>query len=535
MYSDFSLKYAPDQFAGFADVTMSASSAVVETPAKIDIVTLEEAGLSLEDAVAKLIEYGDDPQHPIGTKDAAYPSRSEVVFRATTDLVRRGFPELIVAGLLLNKAYGISESIHEKSDPTKYAWRQVQRALAVVKEGWPEVTREGKPKAAYRNAILCLLRLLVEIRYDLFRLRITAEGQPIQQFAGDMSDDVLAVLRKAASDKFGFDPGKMHIADAAHTLALENAFHPIRDYLDGLVWDGVVRVPTLLSTYFGAEDNELNRAFAEKTLVAAVRRVRFPGSKHDPMLVLEGAQGTGKSTAIKILAGEDNFSDQAIIALDQKAQGELLQGVWLFEVAELSGIKHTDVSHLKSFLSRDTDRFRAAYARFTASYPRQCVFIGTTNDQAYLKDETGNRRFWPVETNEIDLKGLERDRDQLWAEAAFLEAQGVPTTLPEELWAKAGELQAARIPRDPWLDTLLEVQGAELVNGEWRITTKALFGEANLNIPPSQQQDYHAKRLGQVMRELGWDGPKAFKINGKTHRGYSRPQDLETDDVPPQF
>lgn len=202
-----------------------------------------------------------------------------------------------------------------------------QQQLAAPEGGWPDQTKDGRPRASFRNAILCLLRLDVEFRYDLFRMRISVDGVAVQEFAGDMNDDALAYLRKLAVDKFGFDPGKTNIGDAAHTIALENAFHPIRDYLDGLAWDGTERLARLLIDYFDAEDTEINRAFALAAFVAAVRRVRHPGTKFDTMLVLEGPQGSGKSTAILILAGDGNFSDQSIIGLDQKVQGELLQGV----------------------------------------------------------------------------------------------------------------------------------------------------------------------------------------------------------------
>ncbi|MBJ2153784.1 virulence-associated E family protein [Paracoccus sp. IB05] len=408
-----------------------------------------------------------------------------------------------------------------------------QRAIA-TEEGWPDQMKDGRPRASFRNAILCLLRLGVEILYDLFRLRISVSGVAVQEFAGDMNDDALAYLRKRATDAFGFDPGKVNIGDAAHTIALDNAYHPVQNYLGGLKWDGKPRLERLLTDYFGAEDTALNRAFAKAVFVAAVRRVRKPGTKFDTMLVLEGPQGSGKSSALRILAGVENFSDQNIIGLDQKVQGELLMGVWLYEVAELSGLKHTDTNDLKSFLSRDTDRFRAAYARFTTSHPRQCVFIGTTNDDTYLKDVTGNRRFWPVLTGEIDLKALERDRDQIWAEASELEKSDYSLTLPETLWKDAAEAQAKRMPRDPWLDQLEVIQELSVVNGEARVSTSTLFGPGNLNIAPGQRQDFHNKRLARVMGELGWSGPDTLRINGKAHRGYSRPAQPGTDE-PPEF
>lgn len=399
----------------------------------------------------------------------------------------------------------------------------LQQKRAAPEGGWPDQTKDGRPRAGFRNAILCLLRLGVEIRYDLFRMRISVNGNIVQEFSGDMNDDALAYLRKLATDMFGFDPGKTHIADAAHTISLENAFHPIRDYLDVLVWDGKARLARILVDYLGAEDTEINRAFALAVFVAAVRRVRVPGTKFDTMLVLEGPQGSGKSTAILIMAGEGNFSDQSIIGLDQKIQGELLQGIWLFEVAELSGLKHTDSNDLKSFLSRDTDRFRAAYARFTSSNRRQVVFIGTTNDDTYLKDQTGNRRFWPVQTGTIDLEGLRRDRDQFWAEAAHLETHGHPISLPEHLWDAANALQAARLPVDPWLDHLVEINGVVHMGDEVRVSTTVLFDQSNLNIPAGLRKDHQSKRLARVMAALGWTGPETLRIEGRVQRGYRRP------------
>ena len=162
----------------------------------------------------------------------------------------------------------------------------LQQRLAALDDGWAEVTKAGYPRASFRNAILCLIRLRVEIRYDLFRMRISVNGVAIQEFAGDMNDDALAYLRKLAADEFGFDPGKTNIADAAHTIALENAYHPIRDYLDGLAWDGKERLARILIDYFGAEDTEIIRAFALAVFVAAVRRIRAPGTKFDIMLAL---------------------------------------------------------------------------------------------------------------------------------------------------------------------------------------------------------------------------------------------------------
>jgi predicted P-loop ATPase len=166
--------------------------------------------------------------------------------------------------------------------------------------------------------------------------------------------------------------------------------------------------------------------------------------------VLEGKQGQGKSEAIEILAGAENFSDQSILGVDDRKQQELTEGVWLYEIGELNGMRRADLEHVKAFASRKSDRARPAYGRYSISQPRRTIFFGSTNQGEYLQDDTGNRRFWPVSVHRIDLDGLRRDRDQLWAEASQLEAGGASHFLPERLWAIAAEEQEKRMQTDSW-------------------------------------------------------------------------------------
>src|SRR5260221_258545 len=159
-------------------------------------------------------------------------------------------------------------------------------------------------------------------------------------------------------------------------------------------------------------------------LIAAVRRARRPGTKFDQILTLEGPEGLNKSTAIKVLAGEENFSDTTILGMSDKQQMENVRGVWLYEIADLSGIKRAEVEAVKAFASRTSDKARPAYGRCVVDQPRRCVFFATTNERTYLKSQTGNCRFWPVQVGNIDIESLQRDRDHLWAEAAYYEKQG---------------------------------------------------------------------------------------------------------------
>lgn len=231
----------------------------------------------------------------------------------------------------------------------------------------------------------------------------------------------------------------------------DRRYHPIKEYLAGLpAWDGVERVDSLLVDYFGASDNAYTRAVTRKTLCAAVQRVYHPGIKFDTMLVLNGGQGIGKSTLIKKLAGEW-FSDSLILSdtKDSKTAAEKLQGYWILEIGELAGLRKAEEETLKGFLSRQNDIYRAAFGRRTAQHPRQCIFIGTTNaESGYLRDTTGGRRFWPVETPGNGVKkswDITREEvQQIWAEVVVRvnEGERLYLTKEEEALAKEEQIKA---------------------------------------------------------------------------------------------
>jgi predicted P-loop ATPase len=367
--------------------------------------------------------------------------------------------------------------------------------------------------------------------HDWFQHRKFVNGKALDQLQGEISDDACAVLRALIIDMFGFDPRAENVRDAVTQLSLEHTFHPIREMLDALIWDSVPRVERWLSTYMGAEDTELNGAIGRIMLIAAVRRVRQPGVKFDTIVVLEGKQGTGKSTALQILAGPGNHSDNEILSLDTKSQMEAMEGVWIYELSEVSGLNKSEVEKTKAFASRQFDRARMSYGRFSDRRGRQAIFVGTTNETKYLKDRTGNRRFLPVGTGKIDLEALRRDRDQLWAEAAHLESKGASIVLPPGLWAAAAIEQEGRLEDDPWQEKLAIVRG-RATGEEVRVHTAELLGEL-LGIPLERQHNGHAKRLTALMRALGWE-PGKFKVAGKTIRGFYRPKpDGHVDDNSP--
>lgn len=397
-------------------------------------------------------------------------------------------------------------------------------ALSLARKSSTELSRIKNPSGiapSLDNAKRAIGQLGVTFRYDAFRMRISIEGydEPL----GETMDDIELKVRDVINENLGFDPEPKHTRDAIRILALQNSFDPVREYLDGLTWDGELRLDTWLSRYLGAEDDDLTRAIGRAVLIAGVRRVRNPGCKFDFVLVLEGAQGRGKSTALKIMAGgEEFFSDEIVIGESYKEQQELLRGKWIVEMPELAGLNNAEVRRVKQFISKTHDRARGAWQRSVEEIPRRCILIGTTNDAEYLRDPTGNRRFWPVVTGKIDLAGLREVRDQLWAEAAAAEAEADdPITIPEALWGAAAERQAARVAADPWEDILASAlpQLAKSVEGELRIASQMIFEQVfKMEIRSAGMRE--TRRLSACMAKLGWQGPKVVWIDGKSVRGY---------------
>ena len=257
---------------------------------------------------------------------------------------------------------------------------------------------------------------------------------------------------------------KDRIFDAVNVVATENRFHPVRDYLDGCTWDGVPRVETLLVDYLGAEDTEYTRTVTRKVMVAAVARIYQPGCKFDNMLTLRGAQGLGKSSFIGLLGGKW-FSD-TMTTVQGKEAYEQLHGVWIMEVGELAGMRKAEVEAIKLFLSKRTDRFRPAYGRRTQEFPRQCIFIGSTNETQFLRD-TENRRFWVVDTPNEPPRDFWEELTpdtiaQIWAEAVELYKKGEKLYLPRDVEKMARDVQERYEEENPragivaeYLDKLL--------------------------------------------------------------------------------
>jgi hypothetical protein len=333
-----------------------------------------------------------------------------------------------------------------------------QTARATVTGDWRDRLikgPKGEPKSLLANAMLAL-REAPEwegvLKHDSFALQTIAQKPTPWGFTGKWSDQQDSLACEWLHHR-GISVNLLVASAAVEAVAHQAEFHPVRDYLDSLQWDGVNRIDQWLTAYLGVEDSDYSRAVGAKWLISAIARIRKPGVKADCLLILEGPQGLGKSSALRIL-GEPWFADE-VADLGSKDASLQVAGVWILELAELDAMGRADSSRVKAFLSRMTDRFRPPYGRRLVEVPRQSIFAGSVNGSNYLKDETGARRFWPVACGSINLPALIRDRNQLWAEAQKRFSDGETWWLEGALSEAATEEQAARYEGDPWDSTIL--------------------------------------------------------------------------------
>jgi len=374
------------------------------------------------------------------------------------------------------------------------------------------------------NIQAALKRLGIVLSEDRFKQRMLMSHGGASAVLDDAS---LVRVWLEVEREFGFRPAKDFFWDVLANEARKNPFHPVRDYLDALTWDGAARLDKWLVTYGGAPDSAYVKAVSAIVLIAAVRRVRQPGCKFDELLILESDQGTDKSSAMRALCpNEDWFSDDLPLNVDAKQIIERTAGRWIIEIAELVGAHRKDIDHLKASLSRQVDGpVRLAYARLPIEVPRQFIIIGTTNPGMYLRDITGNRRFWPVVIEKFHVEELRRNRDQLWAEAAAREAQGASIRLDPKLYAAAAEHQEERRTEDPWETDLEELIAGipvkDLGNGfsGQRLASRVVW--EHLGISAGHRDSADMARIGAIMRRLGFVRTMV-RVGKATIRGWER-------------
>lgn len=450
--------------------------------------------------------------------------------------------------------------------------RQAQAKEEFSDEDWQtslELDRQGKIKDTLDNFVLIIRHDdgLQHIAFNCHRDGIDAKGGlPWEQIKGGWNDSDNALLKVYLSNKYGvYSPTKTK--DAILAVATERAYHPIKDFLESLPkWDGINRVENLLVDYFGAADNSYTRAVIRKTMVAAVARIYKPGTKFDSVLILNGPQGIGKSTFFAKLAG-DWFSDSLTLTdMKDKAGPEKLQGYWMLELGELAGMRKTDVEVVKSFISRSDDKYRASYGVNVESHPRQCVIVGSTNaESGFLRDITGNRRFWPVRISGDSKKKAwqmaKEEIQQIWAETLVLYKKGEKLYLEGNDVAWATTEQADAMETDEreglvrtYLDTLLPEDWDEMslyerrnflggseFGGESRVGTVKRKLVCNMEIwcecfgkDASSMKIADSYAIGAIMRKIrGWDkyagnknGVVTFPVYGR-QRAYARVDEQE--------
>lgn len=502
------MKYATVKTYNVEDFQLPAPKEKTTLPAKSGSAAVqptEIAPLPLPDDLGEIIPSdlkwvevivtGDDPPGKV------YPSRSERMIACICWMLANGVQPGHVLSILLDPAYAIGAHVRENPNPVRYGQRQVVRALMMIdvkREDWPVLNDKFQPAKDHPSNIrYALARLGIEVHRNLFTFMNDVEG-----FGLDTRDlnDVADILSSRLLRELDFRATSAAIKSEIIAIAHEQTYHPIVDYLDGLVWDGNPRLDNMLRDYAGADDTDINREFGAKFLIAGVRRVRQPGVKFDTMLVFEGNQGTGKSSFAETLAvHSDWFCGSLSLKSDDKTKAELLAGAWIVEVQEMDGIRKASTHELKRFLSTRRDKYRRAYGRDARTYPRQCVIVGSTNDQKYLFDQTGNRRFWPVRAGTVQLDKLREDVDQLWAEAVVREAAGESIVLSEHLWKAAAELTDVRMIEDAFAAVL----GDWFADRTGRVSmdsVKLLLGFEGGRLSPIEVQ-----RIKAEMDRLGWE------------------------------
>lgn len=399
----------------------------------------------------------------------------------------------------------------------------------------PKRTGQGAIADSYKTALNVMVRLQPALRlaFDELRQAFVFRGASLPWahcHSGRRLDEASAqLLRAFILTQFSVELSAQNLKDAAETVGRTNPFHPIREYLATLSWDGTKRIDTAFTELFGAEDIPYSRAVSRLFFVSAVRRIRQPGCKYDTMPILEGAQGVGKSSTIRALCHDPSWFTDASINLspygDAAKAAIELEGVWIYEMAELDALTRAQTTKMKAWLSRQRDDFKRPYDRFATHLDRSFVVIGTSNEDSYLADTTGNRRYLPLTAKRCDADAAAQLRDQLWAEAVVAEPSYGPLILPQSRWHDAAKMQDARLNVHPWLDKLrdiLSALGYDEETGSHR-PVERVHGNTlldHLKVDTGRASQRESKELRKLMPLLGYEYKPSIRVDGRPGSGY---------------
>lgn len=411
------------------------------------------------------------------------------------------------------------------------------------RDDWRDLLKwqPGKTKKAPSTPKKCLENVLTTllhcpdwqgvVRHNVFTDRMelagalpTAESHVNQDAAGAWRDGPALWCAAWFNSALGFEPSNDMMERSLAEVARSNPYHPVRDYLRALKWDGTLRTDSMLCQMFGAENSPANCAIGSKWLISAVARVMRPGCQVDHMLVLEGPQGTRKSTALRTLVGDAWFRNSPLDLRDKDAM-QALRGCWVYEFDELDSFRGRDATRVKSFITGRVDSYRPPYGRHPIDVARQCAFAGSTNEERYLSDPTGNRRFWPVLCGAIDIPALLAARDQLWAEAFHRFEAGELWYVPEGSIADAlRALQVDRQEIDPWVEQLRKwLEQLLPIKRDEGVTTQQAM-ESGLCLTSAGIGKREETRVGHALRTLGWQPRRESKRGIREYRYYPAAQ-----------
>jgi len=365
-------------------------------------------------------------------------------------------------------------------------------------------TKEGHIRATAGNCLTILEQdpALDVLAYDNFRDQLVITKRPPWAAGGtyprQVTDTDTTRAGRWLEQGYGLAFTPKAIADTIEAAGRGNEFDPLATYLDGLTWDQKPRIDTWLTDFFGVDASEYTKAIGRRWLISGVARglcKSSDGVKVDHILVFEGKQGARKSSGLRALGGAF-FSDE-VPELGTKDAAIALNGVWIIELSELESLRRADVQKIKAWIVREVDHYRPPYGRAMVHRPRRCIFAATTNEGHYLKDYSGNRRFWPVKCGAVDVAGIQANRDQLWAEAVHEFKNGAVWWLDQDqLVEQAKAAQLARVDLDPWEEPI-----SRYIEGRGYVTTGELL--AHLEVDRGRADKLHARRIGEILRKLG--------------------------------
>jgi len=472
-----------------------------------------------EAAFIRLLDNGLPMLHDVGTSTNYYLSAGHETRLRNKDI--RGMFSLFCEETA-------DTELLQRMTPAVSNLEDVKRPVSYLLDDPIAIMRLGKKVIANHSNAMKVIRYAAEwdgvLAYDelsenLVLLKpIPGTRTPKSSFKARSVRDEDFIHSVSWFNRNGFpNIGKDKVIDAVETVAKETVISPVRHYLEGLKdridWNPSThraKLPRLFQDYFGTiEDADLPgadpmylAAVGQKFMISAVARALSPGCKVDTMLVLEGGQGAGKSSAARILAGVEYFSDN-LPPMGTKDASDHVRGKWIIEVGELSAMQKSEIEITKAFISRQEEKFRPAYNRKEITYKRRCVFIGTTNQDSYLRDETGNRRFWPVRVGKIDLAALKHDRDLLWAEALYHYNKGKKWYLTEDEGKLAATVQQDRVSEDIW---------QAILQKEFEDKTEVAIAEAAaaVGLIVEKQNRAEQNRIVSILKALGFNREGRF-------------------------